>query len=147
MVAANERRPYYTTVVLLSVAGSHSPLILCIAVTYLDPECCKLKKKKIKVRSGFIAQLHNKSYWNAQQSYAITDFSCRQITNSCSRISENEEISSYFNCKNANSVMVIHGTQHTPQFMRHELSTYFIKLSISNQGFSMYISIYNYEVK
>lgn len=30
---------------------------------------------------------------------------------------------------------------------RHELSTYFIKLSISNQGFSMYISIYNYEVK
>ena len=30
---------------------------------------------------------------------------------------------------------------------RHELSTYFIKLSISNQGFSLYISIYNYEVK
>ena len=66
MVAANERRPYYRTVVLLSVAGSHSPLILCIAVTYLDPECCKLLKKKskneIKVRSGFIAPLHNKSY-------------------------------------------------------------------------------------
>ena len=30
---------------------------------------------------------------------------------------------------------------------RHELSTYFIKLSISNQDFSLYISIYNYEVK
>lgn len=66
MVAANERRPYFRTVVLLSVSGSHSPLILCIAVTYLDPECCKLLKKKskneIKVRSGFIAPLHNKSY-------------------------------------------------------------------------------------
>lgn len=46
MVAANERRPYFRTVVLLSVFGSHSPaLILCIAVTYLDPECCKLLKK------------------------------------------------------------------------------------------------------
>lgn len=70
MVAANERRPYFRTVVLLSVSGSHSPVILCIAVTYFDPECYKLFEKKIKksnqsaikVRSGFIAPLHNKTY-------------------------------------------------------------------------------------
>lgn len=51
------------------------------------------------------------------------------------------------NCKNANSVWLFMGLSILHSLCRHELSTYFIKLSISNQGFSLYISIYNYEVK
>ena len=121
MVAANERRPYFRTVVLLSVSGCHSPLILCDLVTYLDPECCKLLKKNQKIKSKCDQDLLHSCIIRATEmlnkATQILTFSCRQITNSCSRISENQEISSYFNCKNANSVMVIHGAQHTTQFM------------------------------
>ena len=151
MVAANERRPYYRTVVLLSVARSHSPLILCIAVTYLDPECCKLLKKNQKIKSNCDQDLLHSCIIRANEMLnKATQLLTFHVDKSLIAVlgflrTKKFRLTSIVRMQTR--LWLFMGLSILHSLCRHELSTYFIKLSISNQGFSLYISIYNYEVK
>lgn len=152
MVAANERRPYFRTVVLLSVSGSHSPLILCIAVTYLDPECCKLlKKKNQKMKSKCDQDLLHRCIIRATEMLnKATQLLTFLVDKSLIAVlgflrTKKFRLTSIVRMQTL--LWLFMGLSILHSLCRHELSTYFIKLSISNQGFSLYISIYNYEVK
>ena len=147
MVAANERRPYYRTVVLLSVAESHSPLILCIAVTYLDPECCKLFKKKSKCDQDLLHSCIIRGTEMLNKATQLLTFLVDKSQIAVLGFLRTKKFRLTSIVRMQTLLWLFMGLSILHSLCRHELSTYFIKLSISNQGFSLYISIYNYEVK
>ena len=148
MVAANERRPYYTTVVLLSVAGSHSTMILCIAVTYLHPECCKFKKKKkSKCDQDLLHSCIIRATEILNKATQLLTFLVDKSLIAVLGFLRTKKFRLTSIVRMQTLLWLFMGRSILHSLCRLELSTYFIKISISNQGFSMYISIYNYEVK
>ena len=145
--SANERRPHYRTVVLVSVAGSHSTLVLIMWLISIPNVVDNLKKKSKCDQDLLHGCIIRATEMLNKATQLLTFLVDKSLLVAVLGFLRTKKFHLTSIVRMQTLLWFFMGLSILHSLCRHKLSTYFIKLIISNQGFSMYISIYNYEVK